>query len=174
MADEQLTEALDEEIDLDDWCAGALPEERTYRLEDERPDVVAKFREAGYEDGIWFKLRALRAAEKEDRQTRMVEFRGDMGEPTAKWGVSGSDIIRYNVSHMVVDAEFPLRREDGRYRRYRWNQAEGRMGDNVRQVMEMGEGLLLWLLSKIEEMSGEDFENVVAEAKNSFGAPEPA
>lgn len=170
MEDESSTvDAAVADINPEDWAAGVPPAEQDFRLEDDNPEALASLKAAGYQGDVWFRVRALTAAEMEDRQTRLVQFHRDGDAIAQKWSVSGEALLRFNIERMIVDGEFSVWR-NGAYRPQRWDKAAGRSDNNVNHVLSMGKGLLAWLLEKLDEVSGEELEERVEQAKNASGA----
>ena len=156
-----------------EWLSGLLREEKTFDLEELNPEAFAAVREqCGYGSRIFFTIRTLTAAEKEDREAKSVEFT-QVGSGTEASAVLRNDVLRrFDVEHMVVDARFPALRSNGNgCREYVWDKSGSGLGSNCKQVETMGAGLLGWLLDSLAEMRGEDIEEDVAEAGNASTTP---
>ena len=164
---------MGDEIRGEDWVAGLPSEEETFDLESDNPEAFEAVKTLGYDGRIFFTIRTLTAAEKEDREAESVEFT-QVGSGTKASAVLRNDVLRrFDVEHMIVDGRFPVLKGNGRgFREYPWDKTASGSGNNYKQVDSMSKGLLGWLLDNLTKVRGDDIEEDVTEAGNASTTPE--
>lgn len=145
-------------VNVGDWVAKALPEEREFRLEDEHPEAMEALREAGYEGEAWLRIRALSAALDDARNK--VAFSGEVGTDT--WHIDHPAATEFDYRHMIVDGRLPTDDGDEKLQEYVWATLSGHQNKNLELLRRIDSRSLLlsWIKKCLAEMRGEDKETV--------------
>lgn len=161
---------MGDEIRSEDFVAGILPEETTFRLGDDNPEAMEALKDSGYEGDAWFTIRALTAVENDEREVLAICFvDNDDDGSRQRYTVNMAAVRRFDIERMILDGRFPVHR-NGRYVEQPWNKTASGPDRNYDHVCSMGRGLFDWLREKLGVMRGG--EEDVDEAGNASPAAE--